>query len=333
MTSIASVGRSFLRIIVAVSVVASIGVAALAAALRQPALTSLPFIGSQRADAELLRQHVRFLTNDVCPRSAKHPENLDRAADYIAKQFRAARGVTFVQSFVARGSQYSNVIARFGPADPKLPVLVLGAHYDSFGETGDLPGADDNASGTAGLLELARLLGKHELTSPVLLVAYTTEEPPFFGSDEMGSAVHANSLSADRRLVRGMICLEMIGYFSNEQSWPNALFEFVYPSTGDFVGVVGGWPDRALARFVKRAMAGAEGVRVVSFNGPRQTSDASDHRNYWSHGWKAVVITDTAFLRNPNYHTRRDTADTLDYERMARVVDGVLNAALRSSDV
>jgi Zn-dependent M28 family amino/carboxypeptidase len=331
MAFIAKLGRSLLRICVAVSIVAGVGLAGLAIALRQPTLTSLPFKGSQRANPELLRKHVRFLINDVRPRSADHPENLDRAADYIANSFRFAHGTTSVQTFAARGKRYSNVIAQWGPNDPNLPVLVIGAHYDSFDQGGDLPGADDNASGTAGLLELARLLGTQQITSPVMLVAFSTEEPPFFGSEQMGSAVHANSLSAEHRLVRGMICLEMIGYFSAEQSWPNPLFDLLFPSRGDFIGVVGGWPDRELARFVKRAIVGSDGIRVVSFSGPRETSDASDHRNYWSHGWKAVVITDTAFLRNPNYHTQRDTAETLDYERMARVVNGVLNAALHSS--
>lgn len=129
-----------------------------------------------------------------------------------------------------------------------------------------------------------------------------------------------------------MICLEMIGYFSAGQRWPNRLFELLYPSKGDFIGIAGGWSDRSLARFVKRAIIGAGGIRAVSFSGPRETSDASDHRNYWRHGWRAVVVTDTAFLRNPNYHTAGDTAGTLDYRRMARVVDGVLNAVLHQQD-
>jgi hypothetical protein len=333
MSLIVTLGRSLLRIIVVTAVVIGLGVAVLAIALRQPTLTSLSFKGTRRADPERLRHHVTFLTDNVRPRDASHPENLDRAARYIETQFRAANGVTSVQTFSARGSQYSNVIARWGPSDPSLPIFVIGAHYDAFSANDDLPGADDNASGTAGLLELARLLGEHEVTSPVLLVAYTTEEPPFFGSEEMGSAVHAKSLSTEGRQVRGMISLEMIGYYSNAQSWPNALFELLYPSTGNFIGVVGGWSDRTLARFAKRAINGAGGIPVVSFSGPRATSDASDHRNYWSHGWNAIVITDTAFLRNPNYHTRLDTADTLDYQRMARVVDGVLNAALHAADI
>jgi hypothetical protein len=316
--------RSLARILAAVVLISAIGLASLAIALRQPTFTKLPFRGSTRADARILRKHVEFLTIDVLPRSVSHPENLERTAAYIKLHFGAAGGDTSLQRFDARGASYVNVIARFGPADESLPVLVVGAHYDAFGEHAALPGADDNASGTAGLLELARLLGTQPPTSPVLLVAYSTEEPPFFGSHEMGSAVHARSVVG--RNVRGMISLEMIGYFAEEQAWPNALFELIYPTKGDFIGVAGGWQDRKLARHVKRAIGGAGGIRVVSFTGPRETSDASDHRNYWSHGWPAVVITDTAFLRNPNYHTKRDLAETLDYEKMARVVDGVLSA-------
>jgi hypothetical protein len=322
---------AFVRVLTATVLIGAAGLAVLTAALRQPTLTDLPFRGTSRASARHLEDHVRFLTSQVMPRSAGYPGNLDRAADYIADRFRAAGARTFQQSFHAFGTRYTNVLGEFGPEGSAEPVLIVGAHYDAFGETGALPGADDNASGTAGLLELARLLGAHRPRTPVLLVAFTTEEPPFFGSDQMGSAIHANSVAATGRPVRGMICLEMIGYFSPGQTWPNALFDWIYPSTGNFIGVVGGWSDRKLARDVKRAMTGAGDLPVVSFSGPRETSDASDHRNYWSHGWPAVMITDTAFLRNPNYHTKNDTADTLDYREMARVVDGVLNAVLHLS--
>lgn len=315
-----------MRIVLGVVIAGLAGLTILAAALRQPSPTALPFRGIARAEAHRLAQHVRFLTTDVMPRSASHQQNLDRAAAYIAGHFRAAGGRTRLQTFEARGRRYSNVIAEFGPAASSDPLLVVGAHYDSFGETGALPGADDNASGTAGLLELARLLGQQEVRGPVVLVAFTTEEPPFFASDEMGSAVHAKSLASRR--VRGMICLEMIGYFDGAQTWPDEWLALIYPSTPDFIGVAGGWSDRGLARQVKRAMAGAGGIEVVSFSGSRETSDASDHRNYWRHGWPAVMVTDTAFLRNANYHTARDTADTLHYVKMARVVDGLLNAVL-----
>jgi hypothetical protein len=328
---LARIVRSLLRICFAVAVLSGIGLVALAAILRQPTLSSLPFKSQARADSVALQKHVVFLTTDVRPRSAAHVDNLHRAAAYIAAHFRAATPRTHLQQFTARGKRYSNVVAHFGPATAAEPLLVVGAHYDAFGDTGNLPGADDNASGTAGLLELARLLAHQRLDRPIMLVAYANEEPPFFGSEDMGSAVHAAAVADSRRAVAGMICLEMIGYYAAEQSWPNALFALLYPSEGDFIGVTGGWSDRQLARNVKRAIAGAGGVRVVSYSGFRETADASDHRSYWARGWSAVMVTDTAYLRNPNYHTRHDLAETLDYDKMARVVDGLLNAALHLS--
>ena len=241
---------------------------------------------------------------------------------------------------MARRREYRNVIASFGPdvgrplrppgrAESPPYVVVVGAHYDVFSPRGTtLPGADDNASGTAGLLELARLLGRQPPSRPVMLVAYANEEPPFFGTDEMGSAVHAASLAADGRPVAGMICLEMIGCFTPRQPWDSWVLSAIYPTTGDFIAVAGGWRDRTLTREMKAAIAGA-GMKVVSMTAPHSWLDASDQRSYWAHGFPAVMITDTAYERNPNYHTAGDTAATLDYARMARVVDGVFNAVMR----
>lgn len=312
--------RSLLRIIVPVFLFVLAGVAV----IRQPVLPGFPYGNHARASAAALRQHVVFLTTDVAPRGARNTANLDRAADFIARSFRASGGRVDVQEYDARGRRYRNVFARFGP--PHGPLLVIGAHYDAFCETGDLPAADDNASGTAALLELARLLGQTAPRQPILLAAWSTEEPPFFGSEQMGSAVHAESLA--RENVAGLICLEMIGYYAKTQTWPNWLFAMLYPSRGDFIAVGGGWDDRQLLRRVKRGIRGAGGIDVYSFVGPRVNLDASDQRNFWNRGWPAVLVTDTAFLRNPNYHTARDTAETLDYERMARVVDGLFNAAV-----
>ncbi|MGH9423802.1 MAG: M28 family peptidase, partial [Thermoanaerobaculia bacterium] len=270
-------------------------------------------------------------TTTALPRNAAHPDSLRRTAQWIAELFRHSGARVTDEMFQARGQTWHNVVAEVGPDDRSQPLLIIGAHYDAFGEMGSLPGADDNASGIAGLLELARLLGKSHPTAPLMLVAYANEEPPFFGSEEMGSAVHAARLAREHRVVKGMICLEMIGYYAREQTWPTSLFSLLYPSQGDFIAVAGGWNDRALARQMKRGIIGAGGIPVVSFTGPHETSDASDQRNYWSHGWPAVIVTDTAFLRNPNYHTIRDTAATLDYSRMASVVDGLLNAITEHS--
>jgi Peptidase family M28 len=318
--------RPLLRIVIG----AALGCAALyavaAVVMRQPVFGSKPFRGSVRADAAVLRQHVEFLTTTVRPRDAAHPENLEVAARYIEGAFARAGGRVSSQPFDAGDATYRNVIASFGPHDDRRPLLVIGAHYDAFSMFSDLPGADDNASGTAGLLELARLFGASPPRTPVALVAYTTEEPPFFGSERMGSAVHAASLQRGGRAVAGMICLEMIGYFAAEQRYDSWVLRALYPKRGDFIAVAGGWRDRALLRGVKKAMRGAGGVRVLSMTGPRAMIDASDQRNYWARGWPAVMITDTAYLRNANYHAATDVASTLDYARMARVVDGLFNA-------
>lgn len=272
------------------------------------------------ASPDRLRRDVRFLTTAVRPRDVAHVSNLNAAAAYIANEFGAAGARVTVQQFTARRQQFENVIAELGPASSE-PLLVIGAHYDAFSEHGAFPGADDNASGTAALLELARLLHGQRITRPVMLVAFANEEPPFFGSEDMGSAVHAWWLEEHHRRVAGMMCLEMIGYYTDVQRFDSWVMRLMYPRRGDFIGVAGGWDDRALARSVKRALAPS--IHAVSFTGPRSMLDASDQRNYWSHGWPAVMVSDTAYERNPNYHTARDTAETLDYERMARVVDGL----------
>ncbi|MFY9824264.1 MAG: M28 family peptidase [Thermoanaerobaculia bacterium] len=317
--------RSSLRVL-AVTVVTLAGLLGLtAAAITQPTFSITRRPDGPRADPERLRRHVELLTREVWPRDSDHPENLDRAAVYLRDQFAASRVRVTTPDFHVHGRTYRNVVASFGPEAG--PILIVGAHYDSFGGFGANPGADDNASGTAGLLELARLLAGHRLEQRVDLVAFANEEPPYFGSAQMGSAVHARSLAG--REVRGMICLEMIGYFTPRQPSPNWLFRFLYPNRGDFIAVAGRWADRELTRQVKRAMRGGSDLPVVSFTAPRSAGlDGSDQINYWDRGIPAVMVTDTADIRNPHYHSPLDTAETLDYPRMARVVDGVTNAVL-----
>lgn len=300
------------------------------AVLRQPTLGKDSVAGLPNASPAALRRHVEHLAGECAPRSTDNPPGLRCAADYIQAAFLDTGADVAVQSFQARGSTYSNVVARFGPIGAGL--TIVGAHYDSMGLFGANPGADDNASGVAGLLELARLLGETPPPSEVELVAYANEEPPFFGTPHMGSAVHARSLGAAGREPEAMICLEMIGYFTPRQPWPSVLHRLLYPTRGHFIGIVGRLDDRHLARRLKRAFRGATAVPAYSLSGPRWMAnlDASDHRSYWAEGWPAVMVTDTAFLRNPHYHAPGDTPETLDYERMAGVVDGVMNAVSRA---
>ncbi len=145
----------------------------------------------------------------------------------------------------------------------------------------------------------------------------------------MGSAVHAASIARTGDAPIGMISLEMIGYYATEQPWPSRLFALAYPTRGDFIAVVGRWTDRTLAREIRRGISGASNVAACSYSGPLIAGvEASDHSSYWAEGFRAVMVTDTAFIRNPNYHAPTDVLDTLDIGRMAQVVTGVANAAL-----
>ena len=293
-----------------------------------------PLLGVQRRappariDPERLRAHVEMLAGTLAPRSFEHRENLDRAAEYIRSALSAAGAAAEYQEFVAEGQPYRNVVARLGPKTAER--IVVGAHYDAEGPG---IGADDNASGVAGLIELAGALSRLELPMSVELVAYALEEPPFFRTRGMGSYMHASDLRTRGRPVRAMLSLEMIGCFvdrPDSQSFPAPGLGALYPTRGDFIAVVGCLGQAGLVRTIKRAMAEASELPVCSINAPRWVPgvDFSDHLNFWDAGYDAAMITDTAFLRNPHYHQASDTPDTLDYDRMALVVEGVCAAVL-----
>ncbi len=282
-----------------------------------------------RVDPERLRAHVRALCETMAPRTAAHPENLDRAAEYVRRHLAEAGADASIAPFTAEGREYKNVVARVGPRTAER--IVVGAHYDAA-EAGI--GADDNASGVAGLIELTSALRESPVSTEVELVAYSLEEPPFFRTRSMGSFVHAESLRKEGVAVRAMIALEMIGYFTDSpgsQKFPIGGLSLLYPSRGNFIAVVGCVGQGALVRRVKTAMAESMEVRVRSINATRSVPgvDFSDHLNYWDMGYPAVMVTDTAFFRNPNYHRATDIPKTLDYSRMAEVVEGV-HAAVKA---
>jgi Zn-dependent M28 family amino/carboxypeptidase len=269
-----------------------------------------------------------ILAEEMSPRDSEHPQNLDRVASYISNHFVEAHGEVVRQPFVVNGKTYQNIIARFGPQIGER--IVVGAHYDTAGE---FPGSDDNASAVAGLLELAVLLGSASLDTRVDLVAFTLEEPPYFNTNYMGSAVHAYSLKKLNVAVRAMICLEMIGFFTdapNSQRLPLPLMDLLYPTKGNFVAVIGKIGQGDVVRRVKKGMRISSALPVYSFNAPASMPgiNLSDHINYWKQGYAAVMVTDTAFMRNSRYHTAEDKPDTLDYERMAMTVQGVYAAVL-----
>ena len=321
---LASIARIAVTVVIAITLL-TLG---LACVVRQPSFGEASFPGSLRADPARVESHVRFLASPEHPRDWKHPEGLERASAYVAESFARTRAKTWEQPYKIGEFAAKNVIARFGP--DMGPRIVVGAHYDACGP---YPGADDNASGVAGLLELARLLDGVDVASPVELVAYSTEEPPFFGGEEMGSAFHARELARAGAEVEAMISLEMIGYFVPEQPRRSLLLSLMYPSHGEFIAVVGRWQDRGLVRRAKSCFRGATEVQAVSYSGPASFGvDLSDQRSYWASGYPGIMVTDTAFLRSDLYHSPSDTADTLDYRRLAGVVDGVFSTVVHMAN-
>ncbi len=317
-----------LKILLYVSAAAVLLIVALCLYVTQPLIGGANISAPISVDPTKLETHVRTLSQSFVPRDESHPENLDRCAAYIRREFELANARVSEQPFTVDGKNYRNVIAHFGPETKEM--VVVGAHYDT---AGPLPGADDNASGVAGLLELARLLGNRQLPMRVELVAYTLEEPPFFRSEQMGSAMHAKALKREGAVVRVMFSLEMIGYFSDapdSQHFPSSAFSLFYPTKGNFISVVGKIGDAMLVRRIKKAMTGATSLPVYSINAPQRIPgvDLSDNLSYWRAGYPAVMITDTAFYRNANYHTQDDTAERLDYRRMGQTVEGVYAAVI-----
>lgn len=278
-----------------------------------------------RFDADRLRHFVEVIVSDYFPRDAARVHNLNSCARYIRKEFSAHSPRTDYQVITIDQKEYKNVIASFGPEDG--PRIIVGAHYDTAGEQ---PGADDNASGVAALLALAEKLSNLPLKHRVDLVAYTLEEPPYYRTANMGSARHVSLLKESNVDVKLMIALEMLGYYSEEpgsQDYPVGLLKLFYPTTGNYIAIVGQLGDGKTVRSAKELMRAASDVPVYSINAPRLIPgiDFSDHMNFWDEGYPAIMITDTAFYRNRAYHTVADLPQRLDYQKMASVLQGVFN--------
>ncbi|MBD0331105.1 MAG: M28 family peptidase [Chitinophagaceae bacterium] len=286
-----------------------------------------------KAQTRRIYNDVEFLTSIKPARNFQNAESLEKACNYIQDEFEKRGAKPEIQTWTAERNEYKNIIASYNKN--KRRTLVIGAHYDVCGEQ---PGADDNASGIAALLETARLVFEQQPDTDYRIdfVAYNLEEPPFFGTKHMGSYVHAKSLYDNKTDVVGMICFEMIGYFSDKphsQPFPSPEFSRKYPHVANFIIVVGIEQYADFNNKVQRLMLeGSEiDVQVISF----PSGDAfaglaalSDQRNYWQFGYRALMINDTSFVRNPNYHTKRDTIETLDFEKMSEVINGAYNAII-----
>lgn len=274
--------------------------------------------------AEELRRDVVRLAGDIGERNLRHYPQLIKAAKHIESQLRTAGYEVSRQVYEVDGQECYNIEVELAGQSRPDEIVVVGAHYDSYLGT---PGADDNASGTAALLALARRFagGKPERT--LRFVAFTNEEPPYFQRPTMGSWAYAHrSRERDENLVC-VLSLETLGYYSDEaesQRYPPPL-GMVYPSVGNFVGVVGNVQSRPLVHRVLTSLRRNMKFPTEAGAVPNVVPGVgwSDHWSFWQEGYQAVMITDTAVFRNPNYHRAGDTPDTLDYDRMARVVEGI----------
>lgn len=285
-------------------------------------------VKAQYVDSLWVKQHLVALTKHETPRNYKNLTRLNAVADYIKNVFNTYADTVYFQEFSANGQSYKNVIASFGTHHKKR--IIVGAHYDVCG---DQQGADDNASGVTALLELARLLKSKTLNNRIDLVAYTLEEPPYFDTELMGSAIHANSLTNSKQEVLGMISVEMIGYFKDEknsQDYPIGALSMIYGKRGNYITLVKKWKAGSFARKFCRKYKKSDVVKTKKFAGPRSLIgvDLSDHMNYWNVGISALMITDTSFYRNKNYHEATDTLETLDITRMTKVIDGIYLALI-----
>lgn len=285
--------------------------------------------------AARLRAHVVMLAETIGERDAYLPKGRNRARDYAADQFRMAGYAPKLLPYESRhlggvpnGTRYDNVEAVLAVRSPEpRGAWVLGAHYDSAPGT---PGADDNASGVAVLLEVARLLKERKPGREVRFVAFGTEEPPAFGTRNMGSWHYADRLMDNGTSVHGMISLEMLGFYNprrGSQLYPPFL-QLFFPDHASFVGVVSDLNSRNLLGAFGAAWRRSSDFPLVAsvLPSPFSSLALSDQLNFWARGYPALMLSDTAFYRNANYHQASDLPDTLDYEKMSEVATALAAA-------
>jgi hypothetical protein len=283
-----------------------------------------PLTPDQAQLRDELRRHVTVLAHDIGVRSDAQYGNVQRAATYIERTLTALGYQVVSQEYSAYHRTYRNLEATLRGTNRPQEVVILGAHYDS---ARDAPGADDNASGVAGVLALARVFAQERQTRSIRFVLFPNEEPPSFPTANMGSRHYATDARARNDQIVAMLSIESIGYFDTDkgsQRYPFPL-NLAYPDVGDFIGFVSNLSSRSL---LHRAIGAFRTHATLPTQGAAAPSWVpgvwwSDHWSFWREGYPALMITDTAPYRNPFYHTPEDTPDKLDYDRMTRVVHGL----------
>lgn len=283
--------------------------------------------------AEDLKKHVHRLALEIGERNVFHPEALHEAEEYIRERWTGQGYEVLKQEYTLQGIRSANLeVNKIGTSKPD-EIILIGAHYDSVSGS---PGANDNGSGVAVLLEIARQLRPVDTQRSVRFVAFVNEEPPFFFTKEQGSRVYTKAIDKRDDNIRLMISLETMGYFRDEphsQSYP-PLFSHFYPDKGNFIAFVSNFRSRrAMHQLAKAFRAESDfPLQHVATLSMIPGVGWSDHLSFWMHGYRALMVTDTAFFRYPYYHSREDSAEKLDYSRLAEVTNGLTRAIIRLAD-
>lgn len=294
----------------------------------------MPVLAAAADGSEVrLRAHVETLAGEIGERNVWRPKALAAAEAYIRRTFEAQGYRVNVQEFDYEGRRVANLeVERRGTMHPQ-EIIVVGAHYDSVRGS---PGANDNGSGVAALLELARYFAGRETARTVRFVAFVNEEPPFFHTDDMGSGYYAHAARGRNDDIRAMFSLETIGYYRDEpnsQHYP-AFLSFFYPDRGNFLGFVANFRSRRLMQQAVAAFRAASDFPVehIATFAAIPGIDWSDHYSFWRQGYPALMITDTALYRYPHYHSAHDTLDKLDYRRFSRATEGLIGMLATVAD-
>ena len=281
-----------------------------------------------------LRLHVDRLASLIGPRTLQRPNTIKATIGYIRSQWSEMGYSIAEETYDALGNVATNLIVEQPGNKRGDEIVLLGAHYDTVSTT---PGADDNASAVAVLLEVSRLLKDHAGSRTVRYVAFACEEAPYFNLNSMGSQHNARESRKRGDKIVGMLCLEMVGYFRDEvgsQGVPPTIPKFLhrlFPNRGNFLAAVGNLASWKLAWSFRRGFKRGTRLPLFSIVLPEKIHEIrlSDNSSYWDQDYPALMLTDTSFLRNPHYHLASDLPETLDYQRMTEVTHGVAAAIKR----
>lgn len=278
-----------------------------------------------------LHLHVDTLSNEIGPRNSQYYPALLKTYHYIEQQMSKYNSELSIQDYHYEKKDYHNLILEYQGNELPDEIIVIGAHYDTVLNS---PGADDNASGIACLLELIRLLHQYQTKRTVRFVAFTLEEPPFFGTEQMGSYVYARSCRNKNENIVSMIALEMLGFYTekrNSQKHPFSHANQQYPDKGNFIALISNEKSHHLNKLFTSYIKETSLIEAHSYIPNHYTPEIelSDHASFWKHDYPAFMITDTAFFRNPNYHEVNDNIETINFRYFTRLVFSLIHAIKR----